>query len=176
MSSSSYAYIVSPNDPPPAGLTEIPSPTQLNGTGPLVDLVPRVLSKGDNTTIALSNTPAAFTTLYTFPEALEAGTYIINYTLECSTGSPTNTNWNTDEYIYTETFTSTSFPADWSCIASFQPYYQSFLPPQAGVFFGVSGFIQLNSTLTPIIRIARNGTLSASKFAAVIFVSCQKVE
>jgi len=44
------------------------------------------------------------------------------------------------------------------------------------VFFPVSGFLQLTSTQTPIIRFARNGTPSANKSASINFVSCQKVE
>lgn len=175
MSSSSTAYIVAPNSATGTSST-IPSPTQLNGAGALVDLVPTILTKGaGGSSVPLSNTSGVYTTLFTFPSALAPGTYIINYNLECQTGTPTATNWNTNEYVYTEVYTSTSFPADWSAVASFTPYYQSYNPPTGGVFFPVSGFLELSSTLTPIIRIGRQGTLSTSKTGLIIFASVQKI-
>lgn len=172
MSSSSTAYIVAPNSS--VNTTPyIPSPTQLNGTGALVDLVPRIITKGTSAvSLPVSN---ATTTIYTFPAALAAGTYLITYNLQLLRDAG-GANWNTNEYAYTEVYTSSGFPADYSAIATFQPYYQTNLAPDGDVFFPVSGFIQLTSTQTPIISVTRNGTQSANKSAAVFFVSCQKVE
>jgi hypothetical protein len=171
MSSSSTAYIVAPNSS--ATTPYIPSPTQLNGTGALVDLVPTIITKG--TSYISIPQSGATVTLYTFPSALAAGTYLITYNLELVIDAG-GANWNTNEQCYTEVYTSSSFPADWSAIATFQPYYQTNLVPNGGVFVTVSGFFQLTSTQTPIIRFARNGTPSANKSASINFVSCQKVE
>jgi hypothetical protein len=171
MSSSSVAYIVAPNSSTTTPM--IPSPTQLNGAGALVDLVPTILTKGSSiVSLPVSN---ATTTIYTFPAALVAGTYLITYNLQLSRDGG-GANWNTNEYAYTEVYTSSGFPADYSAIATFQPYYQTNLAPGGDVFVPVSGFIQLTSTQTPIISVTRNGTQSANKSAAVFFVSCQKVE
>jgi hypothetical protein len=171
MSSSSVAYIVAPNSSTTTPI--IPSPTQLNGAGALVDIVPRVLTKGASiVSLPQSNTT---TTVYTFPAALVSGTYLITYNLQLIRDAG-GANWNTNEYVYTETYTSTGFPADWSSIGTFQPYYQTNLAPSGDVFVTVSGFMLLTSTQTPIITVTRNGTQSANKSALVNFVSCQKVE
>jgi hypothetical protein len=171
MSSFTNAYIVAPNSSVSTPI--IPSPTQLNGTGALVDLVPTIITKGSSiVSLPVSN---ATTTIYTFPSALAAGTYLITYNLQLLRDGG-GANWNTNEYAYTEVYTSSGFPADYSAIATFQPYYQTNLAPGGDVFFPVSGFIQLTSTQTPIITVTRNGTQSANKSAAVFFVSCQKVE
>jgi len=171
MSSFTNAYIVAPNSS--ATTPYIPSPTQLNGTGALVDLVPTILTKGSSSvSLPVSN---ATTTIYTFPSALAEGTYLISYNLQLLRDGG-GANWNTNEYASTGIYTSTGFPADYSAIATFQPYYQTSLAPSGDVFFPVSGFLQLTSTQTPIITVTRNGTQSANKSAAVIFVSYQKVE
>jgi len=171
MSSSSFSYIVAPNSSVTTPI--VPSPTQLNGAGALVDLVPTIITKGSSiVSLPVSN---ATTTIYTFPSALAAGTYLITYNLQLLRDAG-GANWNTNEYAYTEVYTSSGFPADYSAIATFQPYYQTNLAPGGDVFFPVSGFLQLTSTQTPIITVTRNGTQSANKSAAVFFVSCQKVE
>jgi hypothetical protein len=161
MSSSSVAYVVAPNSS--ATTPYIPSPTQLNGTGPLVDLVPTVYDI-TNSPISLNDTGT--TTLWTSP-TLAIGVYQVNAAAQFYVGGIPS--WQTNEsftlYIGTPFYNS--------AIISCQPFYQA--DNGSFVYVTMSGLIKLTSAQTVSLIINRSATGSANKLGDVTSLTLQKI-
>jgi len=162
MSSFSPAYVVAPNSSSTTPF--IPSPTQLNGTGALVDLVPTVYDI-TNSPISLNDTGT--TTLWTSPTTLAIGVYSVNVTAQFYVGGIPS--WQSSEsftlYIGTPFYNS--------AIISCQPFYQA--DNGSFVYVTMTGLIKLTSAQTVSLIINRSATGSANKLGDVTSLTLQKI-
>lgn len=152
------------------------SPTQLNGTGATVQLVPTILSFIENPTpVALGNVDGGQTVIYTHPTSVVAGTYWCHAVVNVTSST---VSWSQNEQM---TFTI-STTAQTGLIASStetfcQPYYISSGPGIGGNFsIAASGLIQLNATAFPRVVIMRLGTgITGNRFGDVQSFIIQKI-
>lgn len=172
MSSSSFAYIVAPNTS--ATTPYIPSQTQLNGTGPYVDLVPQIIVNAENPTgVALGNI-AGSTIVYTSANSVSAGTYRVeaNFILETTSGS-----WSSSEAMLLTIATTSNTGVVTNPELSIQPDYFSYFPSATETIFAtVSGLLELNATAFPNCLVTRaGGGITTNKTGAIISFTIQKI-
>lgn len=172
MSSSSIAYIVAPNVP--AGTaTLIPNPTRLNGTGPLVDLVPQILVNTESpTTVALGSIPGD-TVIYTSANSVGAGIYRVEANFRLKT---TSTTWQASEALLLAIRTTANTGLVSNPELSVQPDYFAYFPSATeDIFATVSGLLELNATAVPNCIVTRGGAVSANKTGAISSFTIQKI-
>lgn len=172
MSSSSYAYVVAPNTS--ATTPYIPSQTQLNGTGPLVDLVPQILVNTESPTpVALGSIPGD-TAVYTSPTSFSAGTYRVEANFQLKTTSAT---WQTSEALILSIRTDANTGLVSNPELSVQPDYFAYFPSATeDIFATVSGLLQINATASPNCIVTRGGgSISANKTGAISSFTIQKI-
>jgi hypothetical protein len=173
MSSSSLAYIVAPNVP--AGTaTLIPNPTKLNGTDPLIDLIPQILVNAENPTgVALGTIPGS-TIVYTSANSVSAGTYRVeaNFILETTSGS-----WSSSEAMLLSIATTSNTGVVTSPELSVQPDYFAYFPSATETIFAtVSGLLELNASAFPNCLVTRAGAgITTDKTGAIISFTIQKI-
>lgn len=172
MSSSSTAYIVAPNTS--ATTPYIPNPTQLNGTGALVDLVPQIIVNSENPTPVALGSIAGDTIIYTSATSLSAGTYRVEANFRLATTSAT---WLTSEAIILSIGTTALTGLVTNPELSLQPDYFNYFPDAAETIFAtVSGLLQLNATAFPNCVVTRGGGgISANKTGAITSFTIQKI-
>ena len=173
MSSSSIAYIVAPNNT--INYTPyIPDPTQLNGGGPYVDLVPKILVNTESPTpVALGNIPGD-TVIYTSGSSVGAGTYRVEANFILKTTSAT---WQTSEALLLSIRTTSNTGVVTSPELSVQPDYFAYFPSATeDIFATVSGLLELNATAFPNCTVTRGGGgISANKTGAITSFTIQKI-
>jgi hypothetical protein len=172
MSSSSFSYVVAPNTS--ATTPYIPEQTQLNGTGPLVDLVPQILVNAENPTgIALGTIPGS-TVVYTSANSVSAGTYRVeaNFILQ----SPTGSAWDASEAMLLTIATTANTGVVTNPEMSMQTAEFFFVDANLTIFATVSGLLQLNATAFPNCLVTRGGAnISTNKTGAIISFTIQKI-
>lgn len=147
----------------PAPLYNVPSPTQLNGTGTTVDLIPTIY---DITNSAISLNTSGTTTLWTSP-SLAIGVYAVTAAAQFYVGGiPT---WSAGE-SFTLYFGTPFYN---SALISCQPYYQA--DNGSYVYVTMNGLIKLTSAGTVSIIINRAGTTTANKLGDVTSVTVQRI-
>ena len=173
MSSSSTAYIVAPNVP--AGTaTLIPNPTKLNGTDPIIDLIPQIIkNEASPTGVALGTIPG-ITIVYTNPSSVSAGTYLVsaNFILETTSGS-----WSSAEAIVLDISTTAGTGVVSNPKISVQPAYFSYFPAATeNISATVTGLLELNASAFINCRVTRAGAgITTNKTGAVFNLTVQKI-
>lgn len=173
MSSSSTSYIVAPNST--VNTTPyIPSQTQLNGTGPLVDLVPQVIVCNPSPTyIGLSTTPGITDILYTDPTLREAGTYAVmaNYVFQ-TTGAA----WQSSETMILDICTTATTNVTVIPNLTLQPnYFNDFNSVGRELELAIVGLVILTGPAYLNARVSRVGSLSANKVGGIQSFTAQKI-
>jgi hypothetical protein len=175
MSSFSTAYVVAPNIS--AATPYIPSPTQLNGAGPIVDLIPQIIRNVNTPTgVALDITPGSTTIVYTAPSSVSAGTYLVAANFSLTAGS--SSSWSSSEAIICDIATTDVVGVITIPVVTVQPAYFSYFPALSQpVYLRVEGLLQADSGGTICCRVTRAGTgISANKFGDVFNLTVQKIE
>jgi hypothetical protein len=173
MSSSSVAYIVAPNTAT-GGTSTIPNPTQLNGTGALVDLVPQIIrNQISATSVLLDNTANSTTTVYTSPSAVSGpGTYLVsaNFLIDIA-----GTSWTNAEAILLS-ISMTGGGVSTTPFITLQPsYFSQFPATNQPVAATVTGLLTTTIAGQIICRVSRFGTPSANKYGGIFSLTCQKI-
>jgi len=174
MSSSSTSYIVAPNstvDTTPY----IPSQTQLNGTGPIVDLVPQIIRNVNSPGgVALNNSPSTTTVVYTSPSSVgSAGTYLVsaNFVLSIQGGI----SWTNGEAIVL-TVSMTGGGVQNRPALTLQPsYFSQFPAVNQPINATVTGLIETTISGQITCNVSRFGTLSTDKFGDIFSLTVQKI-
>jgi len=173
MSSSSTSYIVAPNstvDTTPY----IPNQTQLNGTGPLVDLVPQIiLATTTPSFYALSNISGTTNILYTDPTQRPAGTYAVvaNYVFKTELAG-----WSNAETMVLDISTTGTANVTLTPNLTLQPnYFNDFVGATDELELAIVGLIILTGPAYINARAVRNGTLSANKVGGIQCFTVQKI-
>ena len=152
------------------------SPTQLNGTGATVQLVPTILSFIDNPTpVALGNVDGGITVIYTSPTSVVAGTYWCHAVVNISS---TAVSWSSNEQMAFSINTVAQTGIIASSTETFcQPYYISSSPGIGGNFsVACSGLVQLDATAFPRVTVMRLGTgLTGTRYGDVQSIIWQKI-
>jgi hypothetical protein len=173
MSSSSTSYIVAPNST--VNTTPyIPEQTQLNGTGPLVDLIPQVIVCTDNPSFsALSMVAGTTDILYTDTTLRTAGTYAVvaNYLFRTSGAGWSNSETFQLDICTTGTTNVTVIPN-----LTLQPnYFNDFNSATDELELAIVGLIILTGPAYLNARASRAGVLSANKSGAIQSFTAQKI-
>jgi hypothetical protein len=174
MSSFSTAYIVAPNVP--AGTaTLIPNPTKLNGTDPIIDLIPQIIkNEATPTPVALSNTIGSTTTLYTAPSGVSAGTYLVsaNFRFETTSGS-----WSASEAMICDIANTDAVGLVTLPVVTLRPGYVSYFPSATEpINLTVTGLLELSSSGTITCRVTRAGAgITSNKTGAINSLTVQKI-
>lgn len=173
MSSSSTSYIVAPNST--VSLTPyIPEQTQLNGTGPLVDLIPQIIVCTDNPSFsALSNLPGTTNILYTDPTLRQAGTYMVmaNYVFKTDLAAWSNAETMILDICTTATTNITILPN-----LTLQPnYFNDFNSMTDELELAIVGLVVLTGPAYLNARATRAGLPSANKSGAIQSFTAQKI-
>jgi hypothetical protein len=156
-------------DPGPPPLYDVPSPTQLNGTGTTVDLVPTFYADGNNVEIT-----ADVTTIYTTPVSVGPGQYFCTCSIFYFKTVSGSADWNTNENYALEVQNNISGTIA-SCDLTFSPYYMAYKDGlNCNSYISFSGVVGLSGTGT--IRVVLT-TLnrSAGKSIRVDILSIQKI-
>jgi len=173
MSSYSTAYIVAPNNT--VNYTPyIPDPTQLNGGGPYVDLVPKILVNTESPTpVALGNIPGD-TAVYTSATKVGPGTYRVEANFILKT---TGATWQTSEALLLSIRTDANTGVVTSPELSVQPDYFAYFPSVTeDIFATVSGLLELNTEAFPNCVVTRGGgSITADKTGAITSFTIQKI-
>jgi len=172
MSSSSTAYIVAPNTA--TGTSTIPNPTQLNGAGALVDLVPQIIRNGITAnSVLLDDTPSSSTTVYTSPSSVSsAGTYLVsaNFLVDIA-----GTSWTNAEAILLS-ISMTGGGVSTTPFITLQPsYFSQFPATNQPVAATVTGLLTTTIAGQIICRVSRFGTPSANKYGGIFSLTVQKI-
>jgi len=172
MSSSSTAYIVAPNTA--TGTSTIPNPTQLNGSGPTVDLIPQIIRNGITAnSVLLDDTPSSSTTVYTSPSAVSsAGTYLVsaNFLVDIA-----GTSWTNAEAIVLS-ISMTGGGVETTPFVTLQPaYFSQFPATNQPVEANVTGLLRTTIAGQIICRVSRFGTPSANKYGGIFSLTVQKI-
>ena len=153
----------------------IPSQTQLNGTGALVDIVPRifrnVLPISGGATTALSNTDNATTTVFTSP-TVEAGTYqvVVGFEIE---NDGTVVAWSNAE---TMTLSIGGTGVTVYPLFSLQPsYVNNFSTANDVIYYTLTGLVTTTASTTLLANVIRNGVPSTNKQGTVYLFTAQKI-
>jgi hypothetical protein len=173
MSSSSTSYIVAPNST--VNLTPyIPEQTQLNGTGPLVDLIPQIIVCTTTPSFsALSNLPGSINVLYTDPTLREAGTYAVVATYLFKTDSAP---WANAETMTLDICTTATTNVTVTPVLTLQPnYFNDFTTMVDDLRITLVGLVVLTGPAYLNARASRNGTPSANKSGAIQSFTAQKI-
>jgi len=173
MSSSSTSYVVAPNstvDTTPY----IPSQTQLNGTGPLVDLVPQIiLATTTPSFYPLSNTAGITNILYTDPTLRPAGTYAVvaNYAFKTELAG-----WSNAETMVLDISTTGTTNVSLTPNLTLQPnYFNDFVGATDELELAIVGLIILTGPAYINARAVRNGTPSQNKVGGIQCFTVQKI-
>ena len=173
MSSSSTSYIVAPNST--VNLTPyIPEQTQLNGTGPIVDLIPQIILCTDSPSFsALSMTAGITDILYTDTTLRTAGTYAVvaNYQFRTSSAGWQSSETMTLDICTTATTNVTIIP-----VLTLQPnYFNDFTTATDDLRITLVGLVTLTGPAYLNARVSRAGSLSANKSGAIQSFTAQKI-
>ena len=173
MSSSSTSYIVAPNST--VNLTPyIPEQTQLNGAGPVIDLIPQIiLSTTTPSYYPLSNLPGTINILYTDPISRDAGTYMVMATYLFKTELAA---WSNAETMSIDICTTAT--ANISIIPSMtlQPnYFNDFTAATDDIRITLVGLVVLTGSAFLNARASRSGSPSANKVGGIQSFTAQKI-
>jgi hypothetical protein len=151
----------------------IPSQTQLNGTGALVDIVPRIFKNLNAPTgegVALSNTDGASTTVYTSP-SVEAGTYQVSVSFEIENDG-TVVGWSNAEQMLLS-ISSTGITT--RPLLSLQPaYFNQFNAANDPIYITLTGLVTTTGG-TLLCNVIRYGVPSTNKQGSVYCFTAQKI-
>ena len=174
MSSSSTSYIVAPNST--VNQTPyIPSQTQLNGTGPIVDLVPQILRNVNSPSgVALSNVSVSTTTVFTSPSFVgSAGTYLVSANF--SLGIEGGVSWTSSEAIVL-TVSMTGGGVQNRPAVTLQPaYFSQFPAVNQPINITVTGLIETTISGNITCNVSRFGTPSTNKTGDIFSLTVQKI-
>ena len=173
MSSSSTSYIVAPNST--VNLTPyIPEQTQLNGTGPLVDLIPQIiLCTTTPSFYPLSNLPGTINILYTDPTLREAGTYAVMATYWFKTELAA---WSNSETMSLDICTTATANISIIPNLTLQPnYFNDFTTATDDLRITLVGLVTLTGPAYLNARASRNGSPSANKVGSIQSFTAQKI-
>lgn len=155
--------------------TFIPSQTQLNGTGALVDIVPRIFTNQNppigGAGTALSNSDSVSTTIYTSP-SVEAGTYQVSVSYEIDNDG-TVVAWNTAEQMLLSIGGTgvTVRP-----LLNFQPaYVNQTTAANDPIYITLTGLVVTTAAGTLTCNVTRYGTISTNKQGVVYCFTAQKI-
>jgi len=173
MSSLSASYVVAPNstvDTTPY----IPEQTQLNGTGPVIDLIPQIiLSTTTPSYYPLSNLPGTINILYTDTTLREAGTYMVmaTYLFKTELAAWSNSETMTLDICTTATANISILP-----VLTLQPnYFNDFTAMTDDIRITLVGLVVLTGPAYLNARASRNGTPSANKVGGIQSFTAQKI-
>jgi hypothetical protein len=173
MSSFANSYNVVPNstvDTTPY----IPARTQLNGAGPLVDLIPQIIySVGVPSYQALSNTSGTTNILFTDILFQDVGTYMVtvNYGF-ITTGAP----WQNSETMILDVCTTDTENVIAIPNVTLQPnYFSNFVSDDDEIDIGLTGLVELTGPAFLNARVTRYGSLSANKRGGLYSMTIQKI-
>lgn len=173
MSSSSTSYIVAPNST--VNTTPyIPSETQLNGTGPFVDLVPQVIVCTPSPSLSpLSMLAGTTDILYTAPTLRGAGTYMVmaNYVFNTS-----GAGWSNSETMILDICTTGTTNISVLPNLTLQPnYFNDFNSVPDELELALVGLVILTGPAYLNARVSRQGSLSANKSGGIQSFTAQKI-
>lgn len=167
--STTYPNWLGVGAPAETPLYDVPSPTQLNGTGTTVDLVPTFFGDGN-----LIQITADVTTIYTTPVSFGPGQYFITCSIFYWKDTSGTADWNTNENYYFEVQNNTSGTFA-SCDLTFSPYYMAYKDgTNNNSYISFSGVIGLSGTGTfrCVLSVLNR---SSGKSARVDILSVQKI-
>jgi hypothetical protein len=173
MSSSSTSYIVAPNST--VNLTPyIPEQTQLNGTGPLLDLIPQIISNLPTpVAVPLFNVPG-ITAVFTSLSSVVAGIYMVqaNFLLETTSGS-----WSSAEQITLSVATDSLTGFVNGPEITMQPAYFSLASAATQpIYATVTGLLELNATAFINCLVTRSGGgITTNKTGALVSLTAQRI-
>ena len=173
MSSFSTAYVVAPNrrvDTTPY----IPEETQLNDTGPIIDLIPQVIYSGAPTYFPLSNTPGSTTIIFTDIMLRDAGTYAVtvNYSILGNFLVP----WINSEVMVLDVCTTDTENVIAIPNVTLQPnYVNNFVSGDDEIDIGLTGLVELTGPAFLNARVTRYGSLSTGRQGGLYSMTVQKI-
>jgi hypothetical protein len=173
MSSSSTSYIVAPNST--VNLTPyIPEQTQLDGTGPIIDLIPQIIvCTATPAFLPLSDLPGTINIAYTDPVSRDAGTYMVmaTYAFKTELAGWSNAETMTLDICTTGTTNVTILP-----VLTLQPnYFNNFSAITDDIRITLVGLVVLTGPAFLNARSQRNGTPSANKVGGIQSFTVQKI-
>jgi len=173
MSSSSTAYVVAPNIS--ATTPYIPEQTQLNGTGPIIDLIPQIIRNvATPTPVALENVVGSTTILYTAPSSVDVGTYLVsaNFRLETTSGS-----WSTNEAMVCDIANTNAVGLITIPVVTLRPAYVSYFPGATEpIYLNVTGLLELSVAGTIACRVTRSGAgITSNKTGGINSLTVQRI-
>lgn len=160
----SASWLGQPEQP----LYDVPSPTQINGTGTSVDLVPVIY--GDANNIQITQT---VNTLYTTP-SYGPGEYFCTVSLFYFKDTIGTADWNTNENYWFEVVHSSS-PTIAVCDFTISPYYTAYKDGLTNnSYLSMSGVVGSSGSGTYTVNLNVLNR-SAGKSARVDVISLQKI-
>lgn len=160
----SASWLGQPEQP----LYDVPSPTQINGTGTSVDLVPVIYGDGDNVQIT-----QAVNTLYTTP-SFSAGEYFCTVSLFYFKDTYETVDWSTNENYWFEVVHSSS-PTISVCDFTITPYYTAYKDGlNNNSYLSMTGVVGCSGSGTFLVYLNVLNR-SSGKSARVNCISLQKI-
>jgi hypothetical protein len=159
---------------PESPLYDVPSPTQINGTGPTVDLVPNVILFAEFPSFyPLSDIAGTINILYTDTTLRQAGTYLVmaNFAFKTELAA-----WASSESMILDICTTNTANVSIIPNLTLQPGYfndNNSIPKELEL--AIVGLIKLTGPAYLNARATRQGTLSANKVGGIQSFTAQKI-